>query len=477
MRTVKMAVLALVASWAIGCISLDSVIKVKADGSGTMEQTMLINSSSMWMMSMMGGRRGQGCQAPKMDPATMFSKEKLTAEAANLGEGVTFVSSEPAAQGEMKGVKAVYAFTDFNKLRVSTALPDMEEGGTKVIGQGRGAADPLHSQRRLVDADDEPARGVGQGRRKSAPRARKPDDKSEKPEMPKEMMAMLAPMFKDMRVAIAVEPVGTLVRTNATHVQGKRVTLFDVAFGELFADPAGLEKMEKLGNNPSLTEIKAALKGMKGIKNQRRRQARNRVQVDGVRAGHLNVRQAAAQVSGTRCRLQACSLRLPPLHERARQILRRATQFRLLLVCVGDADQSRLGPRRADERHAHRQSAHETGRDRDARVARHRGRPGTSAGAVIAVDQVGEPRRPAARREQGVHLLRGEHAVEAFGARQPRRLRLRRQVRLVGQRPLRLRLGKSSWPKYGISSFACASLNAMNRPASSSARAAPSVAR
>lgn len=88
----------------------------------------------------------------------------------------------------------------------------------------------------------------------------------DKPEMPKEMMAMLAPMFKDMRVAIAVEPVGTLVRTNATHVQGKRVTLFDVAFGELFADPAGLEKMEKLGNNPSLTEIRAALKGMKGIK-------------------------------------------------------------------------------------------------------------------------------------------------------------------------------------------------------------------
>ena len=84
--------------------------------------------------------------------------------------------------------------------------------------------------------------------------------------MPKEMMAMLAPMFKDMRVAIAVEPVGTLVRTNATHVQGKRVTLFDVAFGELFGDPAGLEKMEKLGNNPSLTEIKTALKGMKGIK-------------------------------------------------------------------------------------------------------------------------------------------------------------------------------------------------------------------
>ena len=67
MRTVKMAVLALVASWAIGCISLDSVIKIKPDGSGTMEQTMLISSSSMSMMSMMGGGDSKDAK-PKMDP-------------------------------------------------------------------------------------------------------------------------------------------------------------------------------------------------------------------------------------------------------------------------------------------------------------------------------------------------------------------------------------------------------------------------
>jgi len=266
MRTVKMAVLALVASWAIGCISIDSVIKVKPDGSGTMEQTMLINSSSMSMMSMMGGGENKDAK-PNLDPATIFSKEKLAAEAANLGEGVTFVSSEPAAQGEMKGVKAVYAFTDFNKLRVSTALPDMEDGGTKVSGKGealpirftRSGGSSMLTMNLLEELAKADAKAAAKGEGKA-------DDKTEKPEMPKEMMAMLAPMFKDMRVAIAVEPVGTLVRTNATHVQGKRVTLFDVAFGELFADPAGLEKMEKLGSNPSLTEVKAALKGMKGIK-------------------------------------------------------------------------------------------------------------------------------------------------------------------------------------------------------------------
>lgn len=262
MRTVKMAVLALMASWAIGCISLDSVVKVKADGTGTLEQTMLINSSAMGMMSMMGGGAESKDAAKKLDPATLFSRDKLAAEAPKLGEGVTFLSSEAVTSGEMKGVKAVYAFTDFNKLNVTTALPDMDEAGAEMKGKGEKL--PLVMSRKggnaLITLDLLGEMAKAQAKKEPAKKA------EGTPEMPKEMMAMLAPMFKDMRVAISLEPQGTLVRTNATHVQGQRITLFDVAFGEIFADPKGVEKLEALGNNPSIDQIRTVLKGMKGIK-------------------------------------------------------------------------------------------------------------------------------------------------------------------------------------------------------------------
>lgn len=265
MRKVKVAVLALLASWAVGCISVDSVIKVKADGTGTIEQTTLVNSSAMGMMSMMGGKEAAGAaaKAPGLDPAQLFTKEKLAAEAAKLGEGVSFVSSTPITQGEMKGVKAIYAFTDFNALKVSTALPDMDDGDTKMSGKGEKL--PMVLTRRpgssliTLDMFDELAKAEAKNAQ-----VKKPEGLPEG--MPKEMMAMLAPMFKDMRIAIAIEPVGTLVRTNATHVTGQRVTLFDVAFGEVLADPSGVERLEKLGNNPSLTQIRDTLKGMKGIR-------------------------------------------------------------------------------------------------------------------------------------------------------------------------------------------------------------------
>lgn len=265
MRRIKVAVLALLASWAVGCISVDSVIKVKADGTGTIEQTTLINSSAMGMMSMMGGKEaaGGGAKAPALDPARLFAQEKLAAEASRLGDGVSFVSSTPVAQGEMKGVKAVYAFTDFNALKISTALPDMDEGSTKMTGKGEKL--PLVLTKRpgssliTLDMFEEMAKAEARN-----VQVQKPEGLPEG--MPKEMLAMLAPMFKDMRVAIAIEPVGTLVRTNATHVTGQRVTLFDVAFGEVFADPTGVERLEKLGNNPSMTQIRDTLKGMKGIR-------------------------------------------------------------------------------------------------------------------------------------------------------------------------------------------------------------------
>lgn len=262
MRMVKMAVLALIATWTVGCISVDSVVKVKADGTGTLEQTMLINSSAMGMMSMMGGGAEAKDAAQKLDPATLFSKDKLAAEAGKLGEGVTFVSSEPVTSGEMKGVKAIYAFKDFNTLNVTTALPDMDEGGSGMKGKGEKL--PLVMTRKggnaLITLDLLSEIAKADARKDPAKKA------EGSPEMPKEMMAMLAPMFKDMRVAISLEPQGTLVRTNATHVQGQRITLFDVAFGEIFADPKGVEKLEALGNNPSIDQIRTALKGMKGIK-------------------------------------------------------------------------------------------------------------------------------------------------------------------------------------------------------------------
>lgn len=268
MRMLRVVAALGLAAVTAGCFSVDSTIKVRPDGTGTIEQTMLVNSSAMSMVSMMGQGQ-QGAEAAKAPtPEMMFSEEKLKEEASKLGEGVTYVSSTPFAEGEMKGVKAVFAFTDFNKLKLSASPPDIggESGGIKSTSSGSTL------DMRLARQGSSSLITLDMFNRKATPppAATTPAPASEgnNPigDMPKEMLGMLAPMFKDMRVAVSVEPVGELVRTNATHVDGKKITVLDIAFGELFANPASFEKMEKLGKDPTLDQIRTALAGVKGIK-------------------------------------------------------------------------------------------------------------------------------------------------------------------------------------------------------------------
>jgi len=67
-----------------------------------------------------------------------------------------------------------------------------------------------------------------------------------------------------MRIRGAVEVEGRITETNARYVEGSRVTLADVDFGQLLqdeerfqellnADPKSIEELEKLiGDNPAL---------------------------------------------------------------------------------------------------------------------------------------------------------------------------------------------------------------------------------
>lgn len=263
MQMLRVAAMLVVAAVTAGCLSIDSNIKVKPDGTGTIEQSMLVNASAVGMMSMMGGNEsGGGAEGPT--PEDMFSDDKLRAEAARLGEGVTYVSSTPITDGEMKGVKALYAFTDFNKLELTASPPAVGGEGESMKAAGTGSTIDMVLSRAggssLITLDMFGGTSAAPDTSDASP--------GDNPfgNMPKEMMGMLAPMFKDMRVAVSVEPVGQLVRTNATLVDGQKITVLDIAFGELFANPASVEKMEKLGSQPSLDQIRTALAGVKGIK-------------------------------------------------------------------------------------------------------------------------------------------------------------------------------------------------------------------
>ena len=110
MRSCRLLAVLVATFFLTACLNSTTLVKLKPDGSGTVEQTTLVN------MAALKGMGGPGGQAT----APMTSKAELERTAARMGKGVRLVSSEPitGANG-FQGTKATFAFDDINQVEIS----------------------------------------------------------------------------------------------------------------------------------------------------------------------------------------------------------------------------------------------------------------------------------------------------------------------------------------------------------------------
>jgi hypothetical protein len=249
--------LALAAFLTGGCINFTNVIKLKASGAGTLETTIEMNTAVFKQVgSMLGG------QVKGESKTNLPSPEDLAGDLSKV-KGLRLVSQKAYKEGDVEGVKVVMAFDDINQVALDENLPSKkatkpedqvkfslvkQAGGTSVLA---------------VSFPDKPGDAV------KADAAKKAEGASGKAPSA-EVMQLLSGFFKGMRILIAVDVDGTLVRTSSPYVEGNRVTLLDINMDELLKDPAALQKMNGLpfGPDMSVTDAREAMAkaGVKGIK-------------------------------------------------------------------------------------------------------------------------------------------------------------------------------------------------------------------
>ncbi len=241
------------------CLDSTTLVKLKPDGSGTVEQTTLMNVAAL--KGLMGGAGGQ-MNGP------MMNKADLERTAKSMGEGVRLVSSEPVkADGGFEGVKAIFAFDDINKIQVSQS-PSMGGGTGATRSSEPTAEDPVRfkltrggsTSTLTINFVDRP----GAGKTDNVPNP----SPSEMPDLSNPMiMNMMKTMFQGFKINIGLEVVGSIVKTNAEYVSGPRLTLLELDVAAILADEAKFKALQgKLGPDASLSEVKPYLKDIKGIK-------------------------------------------------------------------------------------------------------------------------------------------------------------------------------------------------------------------
>lgn len=255
----------------VGCFQTETVVSVAADGSGDIAVVTLLSNEMIEMgeaFKEMGEE--EGAEAEASADSDMFPEDDLRAKAADMGSGVTFVSSEKIERDGMTGVRALYKFDDVSKLTLSLNDGAKEMGSDMdVEGPGMESEPPMTfrmekgkgGNSRLVvrvpakpETDTESSDGENGTEGEGAEEP--PSD---------EELEMVKQMFAGLRFAFIVEPKGKLVETNSPFARGNQVPVFEMAFDKLLGDMDRFKALASHGKPESFAELSELLSGFEGI--------------------------------------------------------------------------------------------------------------------------------------------------------------------------------------------------------------------
>jgi hypothetical protein len=134
------------------------------------------------------------------------------------------------------------------------------------MGQEKRREDVAFKLTKLANGDSLLTVKMPDDERKLGKPADRPGEAPGPGEVPPQMMDMIKKMFDGMRVAIAVDVVGTLVKSSSPHVAGQRVTILEMDMGELMKQADAMKHLQGLQPGATVGEMREALGQVKGIK-------------------------------------------------------------------------------------------------------------------------------------------------------------------------------------------------------------------
>ena len=242
----------------IGCIETTTLVRVNKDGSGEVEETFLMGTEILQMLMDFGEPQEEGADAD----FGLLDKEKLAKRAHDMGEGVSLKSAEKISTEKSQGYKAVYSFSDINKLRVN------QNPGENVPSDDQGGDPP---KRELITFEFKKGSGGKPASLTIINPQREPEEEQKEAgaeaagDEAEGMLEMFKQIFQDMKINVAVEVAGKIKETNATYQDGSTIVLMELDFSKIVQDEEAFKKLA-LSETESLEKTKEIIKDIPGIR-------------------------------------------------------------------------------------------------------------------------------------------------------------------------------------------------------------------
>ena len=245
-KRIQLIFLAVAASLGLSnCMDVQQIVKVKKDGSGTIEETMILSLPPE--LAAMAGDQDPLGDLLKGDAQKDRAKE--------MGEGVELVSSEKFDKDGKKGLKTIFKFADINKLKLNGDA-------------GMSAMNPDPNAKKKKDDDKVIKFKFEKGDTSKLTIVTPPmegvDGADEK--IDPQQFAMMSQFMKGMRIRVSVEPEGKITKTDASYSDADSVTLVDIELDKLLEDQGKFEEFTALSKEKDREKVAAKMKelGIKG---------------------------------------------------------------------------------------------------------------------------------------------------------------------------------------------------------------------
>jgi hypothetical protein len=257
MRSVAAATLCALSLFLAGCFTDKTMIKLNADGSGTIVVTTQMKTSAIEQMKQMAKAfGGENAKEPEL-----FTEKEAKEKAAKMGEGIEFVSYEPIKTKDAEGMKAAYSFKDIRKLKINEMTDPPGGGGGPGMKMQAKKSTPVTFKYDKLPNGNTLLTILNPGcdlKPDQNPPAGLPN------ELPDEQLAMMKEMMGGLLVSIQLEVPG-LVKTSSKCAEGSKITILEMDFDKFLSDPAKLKKLVA-AQPKSNEEAKLLIKDFPGVK-------------------------------------------------------------------------------------------------------------------------------------------------------------------------------------------------------------------
>jgi len=216
-----------------GCFKVETTVKINKDGSGTIFQTVMMSKTFVEMISQFADSFSDSSGT---EDFSLFNEEEFIESAKEFGSGVQYVSSEPVIEDDWEGFRLEYQFSDLNNVHLKPGPDDnisvsnqkqeeQEEPEYFFFKYINGEIPEVIISRPKIEQSIEDEENVDEGI---------------KDELNKEILKLA----EGMSIDISVEFDGEIVETNATYVEGSKITLVSVDLGKMVKNEETLELLK-----------------------------------------------------------------------------------------------------------------------------------------------------------------------------------------------------------------------------------------